>query len=102
MGQMLLGNVQYLQHPRRKIVKLSILSPNGGFVDKSGVALTSGGGTLVLASSGNVIGPGGQDVMLDSDGPILIYRRSFIHEFTMQPLDQTCYRLLHILWKFRA
>lgn len=29
-------------------------SPNGGFVDKSGVALTSGGGTLVLATSGNV------------------------------------------------
>jgi len=48
-------------------------SPNGGFVDKSGVALTSGGGTLVLASSGNIVGPGGQDLLVDSDGPILVY-----------------------------
>lgn len=48
-------------------------SPNGGFVDKSGVALTSGGGTLVLATAGNVVGPGGQDLLLDNDGPILVY-----------------------------
>ncbi|KAJ8081160.1 hypothetical protein AAF712_008726 [Marasmius tenuissimus] len=48
-------------------------NPNGGFVDKSGVALTAGGGTLVLSSHDNIIGPGGQDVMDDGDGPILIY-----------------------------
>ncbi|RDB17969.1 Extracellular endo-alpha-(1-_5)-L-arabinanase 1 [Hypsizygus marmoreus] len=48
-------------------------SPNGGFVDKSGVALTAGGGTLVLGTAGNVIGPGGQDLMTDGDGPILVY-----------------------------
>ncbi|PPR07108.1 hypothetical protein CVT24_010944 [Panaeolus cyanescens] len=48
-------------------------SATGGFVDKSGVALTSGGGTLVLGSHGNIIGPGGQDLMVDGDGPILIY-----------------------------
>ncbi|ESK87473.1 arabinan endo- -alpha-l-arabinosidase [Moniliophthora roreri MCA 2997] len=48
-------------------------NPNGGFVDKSGVALTSGGGTLVLQTHGNIIGPGGQDLMDDGDGPILIY-----------------------------
>jgi len=46
---------------------------NGGYVDKSGVALTSGGGTLVLGSHGSVIGPGGEDVYTDSDGPILVY-----------------------------
>ncbi|KAF8887172.1 glycoside hydrolase family 43 protein [Infundibulicybe gibba] len=48
-------------------------SATGGYVDKSGVALTSGGGTLVLGSHDNIIGPGGQDVMTDGDGPILIY-----------------------------
>ncbi|KAG7088888.1 hypothetical protein E1B28_012835 [Marasmius oreades] len=48
-------------------------SPNGGFVDQSGVALTSGGGTLVLGSHDKIIGPGGQDVFDDTDGPILVY-----------------------------
>ncbi|KAG5639204.1 hypothetical protein H0H81_005683 [Sphagnurus paluster] len=48
-------------------------NPNGGFVDKAGVALTAGGGTLVLASAGNIIGPGGQDLMTDGDGPIIVY-----------------------------
>ncbi|KAG8990712.1 hypothetical protein FRB90_001643 [Tulasnella sp. 427] len=48
-------------------------SVTGGFVDKSGVALTSGGGTLVLGSHDNIYGPGGQDVFEDGDGPILVY-----------------------------
>jgi arabinan endo-1,5-alpha-L-arabinosidase len=33
-------------------------SPFGPFVDKSGVALTAGGGTTVLKTTGNYIGPG--------------------------------------------
>ncbi|KAH9480319.1 putative arabinan endo-1,5-alpha-L-arabinosidase A [Psilocybe cubensis] len=45
----------------------------GGFVDQAGVALTSGGGTLVLGSHDKIIGPGGQDLMVDNDGPILVY-----------------------------
>ncbi|KAL0960853.1 hypothetical protein HGRIS_005869 [Hohenbuehelia grisea] len=48
-------------------------SVTGPYTDKSGVSLTSGGGTLVLGSHDNIIGPGGQDVMTDTDGPILIY-----------------------------
>ncbi|CAA7260619.1 unnamed protein product [Cyclocybe aegerita] len=48
-------------------------SMNGQYVDKNGVALTAGGGTLVLGSHGNIIGPGGQDVYSDGDGPILVY-----------------------------
>ncbi|KAF6761522.1 secreted arabinase [Ephemerocybe angulata] len=48
-------------------------SVNGPYVDKSGVALTSGGGTLVLGSHDAIIGPGGQDVYTDADGPILVY-----------------------------
>ncbi|KAG8941270.1 hypothetical protein FRC04_004632 [Tulasnella sp. 424] len=49
-------------------------SPTGGFVDQSGVALTSGGGTLVLSTHDGIYGPGGQDVFDDIDGPILVYR----------------------------
>ncbi|KAF9013408.1 secreted arabinase [Cyathus striatus] len=48
-------------------------SPTSGYVDESGVALLSGGGTLVLSSHDSIIGPGGQDLMTDGDGPILIY-----------------------------
>ncbi|KAJ7065080.1 glycoside hydrolase family 43 protein [Mycena belliarum] len=48
-------------------------SPTGGFVDKAGVSLLSGGGTLVLGSHDGIIGPGGQDIMTDTDGPILVY-----------------------------
>ncbi|PFH53887.1 glycoside hydrolase family 43 protein [Amanita thiersii Skay4041] len=48
-------------------------SVTGPYVDKAGVALTSGGGTLVLATHDNIVGPGGQDLMTDGDGPILIY-----------------------------
>ncbi|KAF9027520.1 glycoside hydrolase family 43 protein [Hymenopellis radicata] len=48
-------------------------SPTSGYVDASGVALTAGGGTLVLGTHGNIYGPGGQDIMTDGDGPILVY-----------------------------
>ncbi|KAJ3926853.1 MAG: glycosyl hydrolase [Lentinula lateritia] len=46
---------------------------NGGYVDASGVALTNGGGTLVLGTHDSIVGPGGQDLMTDADGPILVY-----------------------------
>ncbi|KAK1750465.1 putative arabinan endo-1,5-alpha-L-arabinosidase A [Echria macrotheca] len=49
-------------------------SPSGGFVDQSGVACTSGGGTVVLGSHKWVYGPGGQGVYRDAVlGPILYY-----------------------------
>ncbi|KAK7048088.1 Arabinan endo-1,5-alpha-L-arabinosidase [Favolaschia claudopus] len=48
-------------------------SANGGFVDQAGVSLLNGGGTLVLGSHDSIIGPGGQDIMTDNDGPILVY-----------------------------
>ncbi|KAH0586151.1 hypothetical protein H2248_007416 [Termitomyces sp. 'cryptogamus'] len=48
-------------------------SPTGGYVDQAGVSLLNGGGTLVLGSHDNIIGPGGQDIMTDVDGPILVY-----------------------------
>ncbi|KAJ5396413.1 Glycoside hydrolase family 43 [Penicillium cosmopolitanum] len=49
-------------------------SATGNFVDKSGTACTSGGGTVVLESHGTVYGPGGQGVFTDSSlGPVLYY-----------------------------
>ncbi|KAH7120015.1 endo-alpha-1,5-arabinanase precursor [Dendryphion nanum] len=49
-------------------------SATGGYVDKSGVKCTAGGGTTVLESHGNVYGPGGQGVFNDpSLGPVLYY-----------------------------
>ncbi|KAK0237279.1 secreted arabinase [Armillaria nabsnona] len=48
-------------------------SISGTYYDKSGVSLLSGGGTLVLESHDAIYGPGGQDILEDGDGPILVY-----------------------------
>ncbi|KAH8107338.1 glycoside hydrolase family 43 protein [Phellopilus nigrolimitatus] len=48
-------------------------SATGGFVDASGVALTSGGGTPVLETHGAVFGPGGPDLWPEAGGPVLVY-----------------------------
>ncbi|KAI1354804.1 glycoside hydrolase family 43 protein [Xylaria sp. FL0043] len=57
-----------------KIMVCRSSSATGGFVDKSGVACTNGGGTVVLETHDNVYGPGGQGVYNDPTyGPILYY-----------------------------
>ncbi|KAF3390293.1 putative arabinan endo-1,5-alpha-L-arabinosidase A [Penicillium rolfsii] len=57
-----------------KIMVCRSTSPTGGFVDASGTACTSSGGTVVLRSHGTVYGPGGQGVFTDpSLGPVLYY-----------------------------
>ncbi|KAJ3484670.1 hypothetical protein NLI96_g5471 [Meripilus lineatus] len=48
-------------------------SIKGPYKDRNGVALLSGGGSLVLASHDGIHGPGGQDLLRDKDGPILVY-----------------------------
>jgi arabinan endo-1,5-alpha-L-arabinosidase len=48
-------------------------SPTGGFVDRNGTALTSGGGTGVLSSHGSIIGPGGGMELADADHDLLVY-----------------------------
>ncbi|EJD00719.1 uncharacterized protein FOMMEDRAFT_187204 [Fomitiporia mediterranea MF3/22] len=48
-------------------------SLRGGYVDANGVPLISGGGTLVLETHDGITGPGGQDLLVDDDGPILVY-----------------------------
>lgn len=48
-------------------------SVTGPYTDRNGVAMTSGGGTEILAGQGSVHGPGHQDVLADSDGDVLFY-----------------------------
>lgn len=48
-------------------------SVTGPYVDRAGRALTSGGGTEILAGQGGVHGPGHQDVFGDTDHDILVY-----------------------------
>ncbi|GAA3496955.1 arabinan endo-1,5-alpha-L-arabinosidase [Streptomyces prasinosporus] len=45
----------------------------GPYRDKNGVAMTDNGGTPVLESHGSVIGPGGQSIMKDADGDLIVY-----------------------------
>lgn len=65
-------------------------------MDRNNVALTNGGGTLVLGTHDIVIGPGGQDVYTDNDGPIIVYRN-----YSVLCVEGTCTerkpvtRLLH-------
>ncbi|MGW0533237.1 arabinan endo-1,5-alpha-L-arabinosidase [Streptomyces sp. NPDC003032] len=48
-------------------------SVTGPYRDRNGVAMTENGGTPVLESHGRYIGPGGQSVMKDVDGDLLVY-----------------------------
>jgi arabinan endo-1,5-alpha-L-arabinosidase len=48
-------------------------SVTGPYTDRNGVAMTSGGGTEILAGQGSIHGPGGQDLLADNDGDLLIY-----------------------------
>ncbi|MEV4523891.1 family 43 glycosylhydrolase [Micromonospora tulbaghiae] len=48
-------------------------SPTGPFVDRVGRDMLAGGGTQILASHGNVHGPGHQAVLADTDGDVLFY-----------------------------
>lgn len=48
-------------------------SVTGPYRDRNGVAMTSGGGTEVLASHGEIRGPGHPALLADVDGWLLIY-----------------------------
>jgi arabinan endo-1,5-alpha-L-arabinosidase len=48
-------------------------SVTGPYVDRAGVAMTSGGGTEILASHGSIHGPGHEAMITDADGEILVY-----------------------------
>jgi arabinan endo-1,5-alpha-L-arabinosidase len=48
-------------------------SITGPYTDRGGVALTSGGGTIVLSAHGNINGPGGESLFSDTNGDVLVY-----------------------------
>ncbi|MFF3815692.1 arabinan endo-1,5-alpha-L-arabinosidase [Streptomyces bluensis] len=48
-------------------------SVTGPYRDRNGVAMTDNGGTPVLESHGSVIGPGGQSILGDVDGDLIVY-----------------------------
>lgn len=48
-------------------------SVTGPYTDRGGIALTQGGGTILLSAHGNINGPGGESVFADTDGDILVY-----------------------------
>lgn len=48
-------------------------SITGPYTDESGTALLSGGGTEILGTHGNYIGPGGESVYVDTDHTLLVY-----------------------------
>ncbi|MDW6063059.1 arabinan endo-1,5-alpha-L-arabinosidase [Streptomyces sp. FXJ1.4098] len=48
-------------------------SPTGPYLDKNGVNMMNNGGSVVLESHGRYIGPGGQSVISDVDGDLLVY-----------------------------
>jgi arabinan endo-1,5-alpha-L-arabinosidase len=48
-------------------------SVTGPYYDRGGVNMLSSGGTIVLSAHDNIDGPGGQSLMTDSDGPIIVY-----------------------------
>jgi arabinan endo-1,5-alpha-L-arabinosidase len=48
-------------------------SITGPYLDRAGVAMTSGGGTEILAAHGGVVGPGHQAVLPDTDAWVLVY-----------------------------
>jgi arabinan endo-1,5-alpha-L-arabinosidase len=62
--------------PYRIIVGRST-NPQGPYVDRGGLKLTAGGGTILLSTHGNIVGPGGQSVFTDTvngvDTPTLVY-----------------------------
>ncbi len=48
-------------------------SITGPYIDQGGINMLQGGGTILLSGHGNIVGPGGNSVMHDSDGDLLVY-----------------------------
>jgi arabinan endo-1,5-alpha-L-arabinosidase len=48
-------------------------SVTGPYLDRGGIDLMQGGGTILLGAHGNIQGPGGQSVFIDGSQPTLVY-----------------------------
>jgi len=56
-----------------RIIAGRSLSPTGPFLDRGGLDLANGGGTILLSSHGTIYGPGGQSVLNVGSQPMLVY-----------------------------
>lgn len=80
-----------------KIVVGRGTSPNGPFVDQDGVALTAGGGTILLQGNSTYGAPGGASVLVDPDtsyGDVIVFHaldltRNGVPVLFMKPLTWT-------------
>ncbi|MGA2184110.1 MAG: family 43 glycosylhydrolase [Bryobacteraceae bacterium] len=68
-------------------------SVTGPYYDRGGVAMSDGGGTIVLSTHGHVVGPGGQMVMHETDGDLLIY-----HYYDGNSNGRPMLGMNHIVW----
>jgi arabinan endo-1,5-alpha-L-arabinosidase len=48
-------------------------SPTGPYLDRGGLDLRNGGGTILLSSHSNIYGPGGQSLLTVGTQPVLVY-----------------------------
>lgn len=48
-------------------------SITGPYIDRGGVNMLNGGGTIVVSAHGNIQGPGGETLLTDTDGPVMGY-----------------------------
>jgi arabinan endo-1,5-alpha-L-arabinosidase len=48
-------------------------SVTGPYTDRGGIALTQGGGTILLSAHNNINGPGGESILAGASGPLLVY-----------------------------
>jgi arabinan endo-1,5-alpha-L-arabinosidase len=46
---------------------------NGTYTDRGGINMLSGGGTIVVSTHSNIIGPGGASILSTGSGPMLVY-----------------------------
>jgi arabinan endo-1,5-alpha-L-arabinosidase len=48
-------------------------SITGPYTDEGSLNMLNGGGTILLSTHGNIVGPGGASIMSDSDGTLIDY-----------------------------
>lgn len=57
---------------RYRIVVGRSTSPTGPYLDRGGLDLKDGGGTILLSTHGNIHGPGGQSVLKTNDNKVVL------------------------------
>ena len=76
-------------------------SLRGRYFDANGVALIDGGGTVVLETHDAIVGPGGQDFLVDEDGIVMVYR-AFLHSLIRPGLALSTIHSLRLLYYRRT